>query len=394
MRRLVKIALSMFIIIAVTGCNPSSSTSTSESSNLQESPKTYVLTSDDAMMTMPTVTLYENGDACLSQPMISSLALFGLGHCQFNGDELTVTYDEGASATFSVSDAGDTLTLTASNIGFTKIGAVYQYRPKADYLSVYSKIDGDELTLELVRKLAHKAQALTFADFEKYAHYDIDPDYHVFEIEGKYTLRVICSTESDTSFSFEQNASGERFPLHLNGSTGLVFDEFLGIVTVPKFQARKWLDYYYDDNLPWNDSIEIELPEFAGVTFIWTYEKITANGIELFWGMPVWNVYLADLTNDGNPEFCATVSIGSGIVDTRVIVYDYATGQEYQLAEWMKYDYTLSIQDGKVMVTQSDYSNGKPLVTCELQLVNGEISGFGNDNPDDIELVWKGILFV
>lgn len=379
------IALSMLIIITVSACNPSGSSSTSESSNLQESPKIYVLTSDDAMMTMPTVTLYENGDARLSQPMISSLGLFGLGHYQVNVDELIVTYDEGARVAFSVSDAGDTLTLTASNIGFTKIGAIYQYRPKADYLSSYSKIDGEELTLEMLRELAKKAQTLTFADFKKYAHYDIDPNYHIFEIEGQYTLSIICDSEGDTTLTIEQNSSGERFPLSLNGSTGLVFDEFLGIITVPKYQVHKWLDYYHDDNLPWNDSIDIALPEFAGVTFTWTSEKVTANDIELFRGMPVWNVFLADLTNDGKPEFCATVSMGSGIVDTRIIVYDYANGQTYQLAERMKYDYNLSIQDGKVMVTQSDFLDGKPLITGDLQLVNGEIAGFGNDNPDDIQ---------
>ena len=101
--------------------------------------------------------------------------------------------------------------------------------------------------------------------------------------------------------------------------------------------------------------------------------------------MPVWNVFLADLTNDGKPEFCATVSMGSGIVDTRIIVCDYAKGHTYQLAERMKYDYNLSIQEGKVMVTQSDFIDGKPLMTGDLQLVNGEIAGFGNDNPDDIK---------
>jgi hypothetical protein len=376
MRRLVMITLSMIITISIAGCNPSDSTNASECINLQESPKTYVLTSDDTMMTMPTVTLYENGDARLSQPMISSLALLGLGHYQVNGNEMTVTYDEGDSAAFSVSDAGDTLTLTASNIGFTKIGAVYQYRPTADYLHVYSKIDGEELTLEVVRELAKEAQALTYADFEKYAHFEIDPDYHVFIIEDTYTLSVICSTEGNTSFTIENNASGERFPLHLNGSTGLVFEEYLGIVTVPKYQARKWLDYYYDEYLPWEESIDIVLPEFPGVTFTWTSDKITANAIDLIWGMPVWNVYLTDLTNDGKPEICATVSIGSGIADNRIIVYDYANGQEYQLADRMKYDYSLSMQDGQVMITQSDYRDRKQLVTGELQLVNGMIAGF------------------
>ena len=368
------IVLSMFIIIAVTGCNPSGSTSTSESSNLQESPKTYVLTSDDIRLSMPTVTLYENGDARLSQAFISSAAPFGLGHYQLNGDELTVTYDEGASATFWVSETGDTLTLTATNVSFTQIGAVYQYRANADYLSVCKIIDGEELTLEVVRELAKKAQNLTFADFEKYAHFDIDPDYHVFEIEDKYTLNVICSTDGDTAFTIKEISSGESYTINLNGSTDLDLDEFLGIVTIPKYQSWEWLDYYYDDNLPWDDSIDITLTEFPGVTFTWRSEKVTADDIELLWGMPVWNVYLADLTNDGKPEFCATVSIGSGIVDTRVIVYDYVSGQEYQLSSRMIYDYSLSIQDSIIMVTQSDYRDGKPLATFELQMVNGEIS--------------------
>jgi hypothetical protein len=145
-------------------------------------------------------------------------------------------------------------------------------------------------------------------------------------------------------------------------------------VTIPKYQSWEWLDYYYDDNLPWDDSIDITLTEFPGVTFTWRSEKVTADDIELLWGMPVWNVYLADLTNDGKPEFCATVSIGSGIVDTRVIVYDYVSGQEYQLSSRMIYDYSLSIQDSIIMVTQSDYRDGKPLATFELQMVNGEIS--------------------
>jgi hypothetical protein len=47
------------------------------------------------MTLMPTVTLYANGSARLSQPMISSMALFGLGHYVLDGDKLTVTYDEG-----------------------------------------------------------------------------------------------------------------------------------------------------------------------------------------------------------------------------------------------------------------------------------------------------------
>ncbi|MPN25376.1 hypothetical protein SDC9_172785 [bioreactor metagenome] len=132
-----------------------------------------------------------------------------------------------------------------------------------------------------------------------------------------------------------------------------------------------------DDELPWDESKELTLPEFPGITFTWTSEKVTAGDKELFWGMPVWNVYLADLTNDGKPEFCATISFGSRIIDNRIIVYDYAADKEYQLADRMYYDYYLSMQDGRLMATQTDYMDGKPLVSAELQLINGEIFRFG-----------------
>lgn len=392
MRKLLTLTMCILLILALTGCKPAVTTGTSTSLTAAptsavsasaaeiipsgESPRSYLLTGDDTMTLMPTVTLYANGSARLSQPMISSMALFGLGHYELDGDKLTVTYNEGATAEYTVSGGGDTLLLTDTNVGFTKIGSIYQYQSRADYLRSYDKIDGEELTLDAVRELAPKASSLTYSDFEKYTHYDIDPDDHVYDIEGKYTMTVLCGSDGSTSITIENNETGERFPLNLNGSTGLVFDEYLGITTVPKYTATKWLDYYQDDKMPWDSSMDLTIPEFPDVTFTWTSEKVTANGVELIWGMPVWSVYLADLTNDGKPEICATLSIGSGIADTRIIVYDYAAGKQYELADRMEYDYYLSLEDGKVMVTQCEYRQGKPLVTAELKLVNGEIEGF------------------
>lgn len=393
MRKLIKTTLCILTILALTGCNSAVTTGTTDvtavittaagstasvTSNPGESPRTYLLTGDDSMTLMPTVTLYADGSARLSQPMISNTALFGLGQYAVDGDTLTVTYDEGSRAEFSVSGGGDTLILTDTNVGFTKVGSVYQYQSRADYLNQYTRVDGEALTLEALRELAPKASSLTYSDFEKYTHYDIDPDNHVYDVEGKYTLSVIYGSDGSTSVIIENNDSGERFLLNLNGSTGLVFDEYLGLLTVPKYTASKWLDYYLDDEMPWDSSQTLTIPEFPDVTFTWTPEKVTANDVELLWGMPVWNVYLTDLTNDGKPEICATVSIGSGISDTRVLVFDYATGKQYELADRMEYDYYLSFEDGKVMVTQCEYRQGKALVTCELQLVNGEIQGFGN----------------
>lgn len=350
--------------------------------SLHETPQTYVLQGEDSFAIMPTVTLYENGNAWLSQPLISSYGIFTIGKYEIDGNKLTVKHNDSCSATFEISDGGDTLTLLSANLSFTKVGAVYKYRSNVDYLSGLSKVDGEKLTLDTLRKFANKAPNLEVSDFERYEHFSKDSDYHIFEIEGKYTLIVILSADGNIHCTVERNSSGESFPLNLNGSTGYVFDAFLGLTNIPKCETRKWLDYFGSDKMPRDESKELKLTEFPGVTFTWTSEKVTAGEKELFWGMPVWNVYLADLTNDGKPEFCATVSLGSGIIDNRVIVFDYAADKMYQLSDRMYYDYFLSLDNGRLMVTQTNYMDRKPLVTAELRLVNGEIFRFGNSIED------------
>ncbi len=372
----------LLLVITISGCSSNVLRENSGSITLHETPQTYVLIGEDAFETMPTITLYENGNAMLSQPPISSSGMFGTGYYQVSGDELLITHDKNISASFSISDDGDTLTLKSSNLGFTKVGNVYKYRSKAEYLGKYSKRDGDALTLEMIRELAQKGHALTQADFEKYACVVIDSDYRIYDVEGNYTLTITYGVDGSTNCRIERNTSGESFMLNLNGSTGLVFDDFLGIESIPTYETQKWLDFLDDEEMPWGQSKELSLPEFPDVTFTWTSEKVTAGDRDLIFGMPVWNVYFADLTNDGKPEICTTVSFGSGIVDTRVVVYDYVKDKEYSLADRMYYDYHLSMQDGKLMVTQTDYNGGKTLVTSQLQLVNGEIFRFGNPIPE------------
>ena len=99
--------------------------------SLQETPQIYVLQGEDSFATMPKVTLYENGSAWLSQPPISSYAIFESGTYEVDGNQLTVTHNDSSSATFEILDGGDTLTLLSANLGFTKVGAVYQYRSNA-----------------------------------------------------------------------------------------------------------------------------------------------------------------------------------------------------------------------------------------------------------------------
>lgn len=63
-------------------------------------------------------------------------------------------------------------------------------------------------------------------------------------------------------------------------------------------------------------------------------------------------------------------------------MFDYVTDIEYQLSDRMYYDYFLKLDNGKLMVTQTDYFDSKPLLAAELRLVNGEIFRFGNTIED------------
>lgn len=162
------------------------------------------------------------------------------------------------------------------------------------------------------------------------------------------------------------------------------------------YEPRKWLDYYADEQMPWNSSFKLELPEYPNVIFKWTPEKVTAiasgNEKELFQGRPIWNVYLADLTGDGLPEFCATVSSGFGIVDNHAAVYDYASDKLYELSDRMFFDYILSLEHGQLVVTQSKYY-GKDQATGSLAIVNGELIAIGIERPDDIDTEDKDDVF-
>lgn len=145
--------------------------------------------------------------------------------------------------------------------------------------------------------------------------------------------------------------------------------EFSG-VGAEGVSATEWFDYLHSDDMPWGDARETTLDEFPDVTFRWTSEKVEAVTGEkaevLYQGMPVWSVYFCDLTGDGKPELCSTLSIGSGIVDNRIIVYDYAAGASYELSDRMKYDYTLRMQDGRLLVEKHPYMSDELIESGQL----------------------------
>ena len=150
----------------------------------------------------------------------------------------------------------------------------------------------------------------------------------------------------------------------------------------------EWFDYLETpDEMKWDGSLEISLTEFPDVTFRWTYGEMLAvkgsKSTSLYTGMPIWNAYFCDLTGDGLPELCSSISWGSGMIDNRVIIYDYANGVSYELSDRGYFDFTLrqDHQDGRLYVDKTKYHTDELVETSRLVFKNHciQIEGFSNE---------------
>ena len=142
----------------------------------------------------------------------------------------------------------------------------------------------------------------------------------------------------------------------------------------------KWFDYLEArEEMLWDGYLETNRPEFPGVTFRWSYaamSAVTETGIvQLYTGMPIWSVYFCDLTGDGLPELCSTLSYGSGLVDNRIRVYDYANGACYELEDRGFYDYTLRLnnEDGCLYADKKTYAGDALVSSWRLALSDGNL---------------------
>ena len=155
-----------------------------------------------------------------------------------------------------------------------------------------------------------------------------------------------------------------------------------------KGTVEQWFDYLdTPSEMQWDGQMEANIPEFPDVTFRWTYGEmmaVTGNEItSLYTGMPIWNAYFCDLTGDGLPELCSTISWGSGMIDNRVIIYDYANGASYELSDRGYFDFTLrqDHQDGRLYVDKTKYHTDELVETGRLVSKNHciQIEGVSNE---------------
>lgn len=154
----------------------------------------------------------------------------------------------------------------------------------------------------------------------------------------------------------------------------------------------KWFDYTENPSAM-DDESTINLPIYPDVTFSYNQAQIIASKpfdtseltdhTILITGMPIWNAYFADLTGDDYPEICATYTFGSGIIDSRIIIYDYAKGSSYELSDRGYFDFTLRFNeaDGYLYVDKKKYNTDELVETGRLVFKNNciQIEGFSNE---------------
>lgn len=106
---------------------------------------------------------------------------------------------------------------------------------------------------------------------------------------------------------------------------------------------------FSNGGMRWDDTIEFDMDEFPDLSFTWDSMNLTAteNGEQraLFSGMPIWSVYFCDLNGDGKREIISEISLGSGIVDERIIVYDVANSKLYDLSDRFNFNFSLKLSE-------------------------------------------------
>lgn len=136
--------------------------------------------------------------------------------------------------------------------------------------------------------------------------------------------------------------------------------------------AEVWLDF---SDIDWKEEPEYEttLDEYPDTVFLCQShtEIVVQDGASertVVTGMPIRNVYFADLNADGYRELCATVMFGSGISDMHIAVYDHYHQEFYYLWDRMEYDYSLYSENGKLYVEKSAYTNPDSKETMPFSL--------------------------
>ncbi len=219
--------------------------------------------------------------------------------------------------------------------------------------------------------------------------------YHTSKITDAYILRV----ENDFFYLIFQTKNGNTYLAYgwedtsergQSGSDDTGLRRLYQLNQTSQSVVTKWFDYTTDPSeMSYEEELKIQLAEFPGITFKYTpYDIIattswedsdTAGKSYLISGLPIWNAYFCDLTGDGKPEICSQVSYGSGIIDNRVIIFDYANGVSYKMEDRGYHDYYLRMEGAYLHVDKKVYNSNDLVSSGRLVFKDGCIQIEGVD---------------
>ena len=194
-----------------------------------------------------------------------------------------------------------------------------------------------------------------------------------------------------TAFYFDSTTSEEiddEYCYVKSDELNLFLSHFYPIQAGTSLPEVKWFDYTENpSNMSYERELKIRLDDFPGIIFKYTpygivaatEDDTTADETMLISGLPVWSAYFCDLTGDGYPEICSQVSYGSGMIDSRVIIFDYANGISYKLEDRGNYDYYLRMNGAYLYVDKRVYNSDELVASGRLVFKDGCIQIEGAD---------------
>ena len=161
----------------------------------------------------------------------------------------------------------------------------------------------------------------------------------------------ICEGSSDNINRFLYSVTNRDEPRYVEVGNGEVWcwNNFMeSNVSMHDYYEKIIISAFPDIVFTWNGMNE------SGIMLERNGEKIITLG-----GMPLWSAFFTDLNGDGYPEICSSLSIGSGIIDTRVGVYDIKNDRHYELEGRMdEIDYILYMENGELFVNKQSANIG------------------------------------